>query len=539
VHRKFQELRSEHGFIRAMVLKARKEGISTFIQALALTNMLCRPGTTACVICHELDASQELLGMSSFFYERLHPSLQPKARITQKSIIFEYLECADGKIPLNSRLIVDTATGKESGRSKTIQFLHLSEVAFYPDPERTLTGILQSVPLEAETVIVMESTANGVGDEFNNRWNEAEGGTSGYEPIFLPWFALRDYRRTPPMGYEPTKDELAEARRYSLDKDQLYWRHMKIQETDDWLFKQEMPATPSEAFVTSGMPAYSQPDLLDYRAAAKRIPYREGFLNPQGEFVTQKRGPLRLWEEPAAEGEYLIAADTSLGVEGGDFSAVAVVNRKSQRVIADMLYLVDPRVLAAHLALLGTYFNKATLAVEVNNTGLTTQVELVEHIRYPRIYRWRRYDNLKNIYTDKLGWETSKRTRPLLIDDMAWGIKNHVISLVSVRAIDQLQRFDAEKGGEEHDDLAMAYMIAWHCHLHTMMKDGRMPRVERRIAAPTESAAELDLVSYREWEEVRRAEKQAAGGGDRREMEELSDMAGGGLDNDPMPEIPW
>jgi hypothetical protein len=67
---------------------------------------------------------------------------------------------------LDSGYRVRTAGTKGVGRSSTIQLFHGSEVAFWPYADTHAAGVLQAVPNEPATEIVLESTANGVGNFF-------------------------------------------------------------------------------------------------------------------------------------------------------------------------------------------------------------------------------------------------------------------------------------------------------------------------------------------------------------------------------------
>src|SRR5690606_32730054 len=76
-----------------------------------------------------------------------------------------------GIVGLDSSLTVDTAKEVEAGRGWTYTDMHLSEVAFYGDV-RKITSLLNAVPDEPGTMIVLESTANG-NNHFKARWDAA------------------------------------------------------------------------------------------------------------------------------------------------------------------------------------------------------------------------------------------------------------------------------------------------------------------------------------------------------------------------------
>ena len=128
---------------------------------------------------------------------------------------------------------------------------HNSELAFWKNAEDHFAGIGQTVPNERDTEIIVESTANGVGNLFHGLWQDAERGRSDYIPIFVPWFWQEEYSLPCPEGFVLDAEEADYAERYGLTNGQAFWRRMKIRDDfrgDESLFDQEYPATPSLAF---------------------------------------------------------------------------------------------------------------------------------------------------------------------------------------------------------------------------------------------------------------------------------------------------
>jgi hypothetical protein len=506
--------------IRFLILKARQAGYSTYVEALLFTWMLTRSYLRALVLTHERDLSQELAAKSGFFFEHLDPRVKPEGRAHLNRVHLAYFQCEDGTIPLNSRLSVDTATGKESGRGRTYQFLHMAEYAFYPDPKRAKLALMPTVPKMAGTAIFIESTANGIDSEFYRDWVAAERGEGLFEPFFCAWHEIEEYAIEPSPGFKATADEEEERVKYDLTDAQLYWRRVTIQDEcagDVSKFQQEYPGCPEEAFISSGNPAFNKKALIEYRRVAERLPPpMRGTLEPGDppRFRRSEQGMFLIHHPPEEGGEYLIAADTALGVEDGDASALAVLNRQRNRIDATWWGRLEPRLLAHEMAKLGYLYNTALLAPETNNTGMTTLVELTHHLFYPRIYRWQRYDNLRNVYTDKLGWQTNVYSRPLLLDDMSYALNQHLIAIPSIQALSELMIFDSGTKRVADDDLAMAVLIVWHCHLMTPMDDGTMPRAileKPKKDEPTAPTTPVDEKAWAAHEAFEREMRQASG----------------------------
>jgi len=170
---------------------------------------------------------------------------------------------------LDSGYKVGTAGSKGVGRSSTIQLFHGSEVAFWPNAQTHAAGVLQAVPDMDGTEIILESTANGVGNLFHEKWKDAEAGIGDFIAIFVPWYWQEEYRKAVPDNFTLTEDEQAYADAYGLDAEQMAWRRNKIAELkDETLFKQEYPANAAEAFQMSGHDGFIKPaDVVRARKA--------------------------------------------------------------------------------------------------------------------------------------------------------------------------------------------------------------------------------------------------------------------------------
>src|SRR5882762_5106803 len=148
---------------------------------------------------------------------------------------------------LDSGYAVGTAGTKATGRSKTIRLLHGSEVAFWPNASSHFAGVVQTVPDLPGTEIILESTANGMGDEFHQRWQQAEAGVGDYIAVFVPWYWHEDYTRAVPKAFVLDDEESEYQSSHGLTLGQMVWRRAKIAELKDpLLFKQEYPATAAE-----------------------------------------------------------------------------------------------------------------------------------------------------------------------------------------------------------------------------------------------------------------------------------------------------
>mgnify|MGYP001559369554 CR=1 FL=1 len=247
LHAAIEEQKAEKGWVRIIVLKGRQQGISTYVAARFYKKTSMAKGKRTMILTHLDSATKNLFGMAKTFYEQSASVLRPAAKANSSN------ELSFGKLD-DSGYKVATAGSPAAGRSGTIQYLHASEMAFYPNAQEIMAGLGQSLPLVEGTEGIIESTANGLGNLFHEYWVMAESGKSDYKAVFIPWFADRDYRRND-LVVDLSDDDVEYMEAYGLDEDQMSWRAAKIS-TDfagdqDW-FNQEYPATVDLAFQRIG-----------------------------------------------------------------------------------------------------------------------------------------------------------------------------------------------------------------------------------------------------------------------------------------------
>lgn len=251
LHNKLETQLNELGFVRAIIDKGRQGGCTTYVQGRFFHKVCTQVGKKAFILTHEAEATKNVFDMTKRFYDLLPQGLVPVPDTSSaKHLNFK---------ELNSGYSVGTAGNKSVGRSQTIQLMHASEVAYYPHAEEHAKGILQAVSNEPGTEIIMESTANGIGNYFYNMWQSAVSGESDFMPIFLPWYWQLEYTaKAKSPDEEKLSDEeeelFAHHEEHGLLKEHLYWRRKKLYEfSNDFetareLFQVEYPFTALESF---------------------------------------------------------------------------------------------------------------------------------------------------------------------------------------------------------------------------------------------------------------------------------------------------
>lgn len=255
LHSRLEAQRVRTGKVRALVLKGRQQGISTYVGGRFYHRVTHNKGLRCFILTHEQDATNNLFGMVDRYHQHCPTLVKPSTGAANaKELFFDKLE---------SGYAVGTAGAKATGRSQTVQLFHGSEVAFWPNASTHFAGVVQAIPDLPGTEVILESTANGMGGEFHERWQQAEQGIGDYEAIFIPWFWQAEYRREVPQGFELDDEERQYQAAHKLDLEQMVWRRNKVAELKDpLLFKQEYPATAAEAFQMSGHDSYISADLV-------------------------------------------------------------------------------------------------------------------------------------------------------------------------------------------------------------------------------------------------------------------------------------
>lgn len=285
IHAKVEEQKIRTGRVRAIILKGRQQGCSTYIEGRFYWRVTHEFGVKAFILTHEEDATNNLFEMAKRYHENCPQIMQPSIKASNaKELAFDALD---------SGYRLGTAGNKSVGRSSTVQFLHASEAAFYKHADEHAKGIMQTVPYAIGTEIFIESTANGVGNWYHQQWQAAEAGESDFIAIFVPWFWQDEYVRDLSDDFSLMPEEIELQHQYLLTAEQLMWRRLKIIDLSvngidgAKAFKQEYPCNAVEAFQLSGEDTFISPEIVAKARKSRAEPY----------------GPLLLGVDPARFGD--------------------------------------------------------------------------------------------------------------------------------------------------------------------------------------------------------------------------------------------
>lgn len=486
--------------IRIIILKARQEGCSTLVQMLFLAMVQNMPNLNAFVCAHDDDATTTVFRKAQLAAAYL-PDTEQKATkySSRKEIVFAP--------PHNSQIRVQVPD-EDLDAGGTNQLIHVSELARWKKARLAMLSLMQTLPDKLGTICVIESTAQGEGGEFHKRWldamqeqQEQPGFLDGFIPVFFSWMDNPEYKRTIPSTYKwgIYSEEERELQEMGVDDEQLYWRRWKIKNDcggDVELFMQEYPATPEEAFLASGRhaimlkirkahhmqankeePRYAQLVWKDKDRHKVEIVY--------GDFEPGTKGCWRIFREPVWGRDYSIGGDVTESrltdpndpKSKIDQSAIGILDRSDLFTAA--LYVGRPLAhdLGHEMLKAAWLYNEAWVAPEINAMG-TSVLDVLKQADYNNISPRTMPVDKRNIRpTDKIGWQTNRSSRELMIADWLDACRQsnaddrpHVIQCLSKELANEEDTFIInEDGKREHklgetDDILFAFMIALQVH---------------------------------------------------------------------------
>lgn len=465
-----------------VIPKARQVGYSTVTEAIFFHDLNFAFNKVAMIISYDVDSATVINDMSNRFYQYLPQVIKPNRRKSQgKGILFENplfrpeLPTDEKNAPgLQSKFLIETANNVNAGSSYTINYLHISELAKWSNPEETLTSLLQSVP-KNDSVVVVESTAKGL-NYFYNLCNDAKHGRNNYKLIFVPWFKHAEYQ-TSYKGFELTEAEQQMVDTYGITLDQLQWRRDTIKDkcqNNLDIFHQEYPSYLEEAFVTTGKPVFNVSDII---ARMEHLPkplkqgmfeYKldkaERIIDDTIEWVDSDTGAIKIYQTPKPRYPYVIGGDTS--GDGSDYFIGNVIDNTTGKQVAVLRHQYDEDLYAAQMYCLGKYYNYALIGIEVNYS--THPTKELQRLGYDNLYRREVEDSITNTLVRKYGFRTDKLTRPIIIAELVSLMREHVELINDYNTLEEMTVFVKDERGRPaamtgcHDDLIMATAITYY-----------------------------------------------------------------------------
>lgn len=411
---------------RVIILKARQLGFSTAVCGFFYHDTVMNPGTTSMIIGYNREMTGELLEKIKLFYQTTPAEFRPSIQYNSR------YEMSFPKI--NSKIIVLPST-ETVGRGYTPNNLLCTELAFWDKAEEKMATLEASVPVTGR--IIVESTPNGLGNMYHEMWVS----DNDYVKKEYGWW----------WGYKEADIETIRKRI-----------------NDKRRFAQEYGLE----FLSAGRMVFDSEaikrQLKNVWKPGQKVQLPGEVLGETKESIVHVKDDLRIYHPPVPGGLYIFGVDNSEGVEGGDYTAVTVFDRRTGEEVAFYRGLIAPDKLAVKLDEWGRYYNTALMVVEVNNHGITTLADLRKLV-YPNLYfRPAKFDTLTSEWTDKLGWRTSPQTKTFLIDDLNKALRDGDVTFHSRETLDEMLTFvyndnnDMEPMTKKyHDDCIFSAAIAF------------------------------------------------------------------------------
>lgn len=493
--------------LRLIMLKARQWGGSTLVQMyMAWIQCTRRRNWNSLICAHVKDTAATIRGMYTNMLNSYPPQLwdadtdargntpRPEFRPFERSINVREIA---GR---GCRVTIGSSENPEAVRGADYAMAHLSEVAFWPDtpqhsPQHFLRAICGAINAASETLIVMESTANGVGNFFHTEWQRAEQGLSDKTPVFIPWYMIEIYRRVPEVSHEELMASLDDYERsimeqYDLDDEQINWYHCKRREQPTHqLMMAEYPTTPLEAFSNSTSAVFRHEDVERLRPSCRPAPWRGEMMGSplvgadaiDGlQPVPSPGGNLHIWRHPVPASEetilykYLVVVDIGGRSERSDFSVIAVFDRESAgegrlELVAQWRGHCDHDILAWKAAAMARYYCNATLVFESNTLESDrTEGDPAEFILatvaryYPYLYHRR------DPFTGSVrpGFHTNRSTKSEIVARLITALREGLLLERDSRAVDEFASYQQLPSGATaatpgtHDDILITRGIA-------------------------------------------------------------------------------
>jgi hypothetical protein len=266
--------------IRENDLKGRQFGISTVISAMFATDFILSaigeiPMVDGVVYSHKDKETATHFARINMFIESYMLKCNggdyanPAHRLEAQKLRPHFFATDTTNLLIaknGTQIQTATAGAKVSGRGSTLQNIHWTEPAFYPNTpilsaESLITGAEEQVP-ENYGKIFRESTGNMMGDYFSKEYFLGKDGKSEFNSRFLAWYLHKPYTRPAPSDWAMPAYYLRVFEEGLATRDQCYWHYIKTRELQDKKKLREYPTKDIEAFLMAGTTFFDSEAML-------------------------------------------------------------------------------------------------------------------------------------------------------------------------------------------------------------------------------------------------------------------------------------
>lgn len=545
---RLEPLRKANKPIRIVMLKARQWGGSTTSQIyMSWLQLIHKVGLNSLIIAHQSAASDKIKAMfdrmiNAYPIEMLHqlgdaysPNEQKMVGVGKSGSIY--------KVPQrNCEIMIGTAESPDSSRGGDYNLVHLSEVGIWEaTPKRKPEDIIRSacggVKYEPYTMIVYESTANGVGNFFHREYVDArDNPNSQFDAMFVPWYdiehntlALDNEQEFAAWLYENRNNADEPSNREESGRYLWWlWQRGATLEGINWYMKYraqfashgemaaECPSDDIEAFVNTGASVFDKYRVDPLRKTCHKVP-KVGDIYAdadEGEdalknlrFTEDHQGQLWVWTFPEKDSDeemvldrYLTVVDIGGRSSKADWSVIAVFDRFAMIdgdkpcVVAQWYGHIDMDILAWKAAQIAAYYNNSLLVIESNTLETHEKYRdvdgdqsqfILNQIKYVYTNLYARKQSEEDIREGrprKYGFHTNTLTKPKIISNLIKVVREGLYIERDERCLNEMMVYEKKPNGAygavqgEHDDLLMTRAIG----LYICFNEMELPRIIRR-----------------------------------------------------------
>lgn len=441
-----------------IILKARQIGWSTLMAGIALWLIYFHSDKYIIMLSRTEREAVKLLQKSKYGYKHMPDWMKGRGPSQVGSSAGNMLRMTFD----NDSQLESLPSNSDPARGESVYMVIVDEWAFLPNQEEAWASIEPVADVGGRVIGL--STASGSGNFFHDFWVRATTGVTDFKPLFFPWAA-------------------------NTDRDQQ-WYETKKRTMTEWQLHQEYPRSAEEAFIKSGNPVFDTDQLalmptyhpligyLDSARIQSDIELFGGQLvagDKIPDFHQNQDGPFHRWQKPEPTHKYVLGADVAEGLEHGDFSAAHVIDITEGLVVAKWRGHIHPEDFAREIYRIGHYYNSALVGVETNNHGLTT-ITALNRWNYPYLYYRHTYDERNMRKSPKLGWYTSAKTKPFMIDELITALRplsdgEYDLRLWDDETVGELKTFirnpDGSMNGSPFDDQVISLAIANQMRKHS------------------------------------------------------------------------
>lgn len=529
---RLEQLRNAGKPIRIILLKARQWGGSTTSQLyMAWLQLIHKVGLNSLIISLQGSSSDEIKDMfdrmiKAYPIEMLH-KIGEAYKENELKLVGVGKSGNISRVPQrNCKIKIGTAERPDSCRGGDYNLVHLSEVGLWKvtegkKPEDIVRSACSGILYRPYTMIVYESTANGVGNFFQREYDAAKKKQSQFEAMFVSWFDIEQY--TAPIDdiysfalnlYENRDNENVNSAREECGK-YLWWLWEKgaTLEAIQWYIYErakynehaqmasEYPSDDIEAFVHSGTMVFDKYKVEAFDKSCKPAKYigdvyadgdegKMAFKNLR--FAEDKKGCLSVWELPEiyenekVTNRYLTVVDVGGRSNKADWSVIVVFDRLFMKdggkpvVVAQWYGHIDIDLLAWKAGQIAAFYDNSLLVIESNTLETHDKERDVDGDQSQYIL-----NQLKNVYDNlyarkqsaediregrpvKYGFHTNISTKPMVISTLIKVIRERLYIERDRNCLDEYLVYEKKQNGSygaivgKHDDLLMTRAIGLH-----------------------------------------------------------------------------